>query len=733
MHDNGTLLLIGIQCFGVTDLVNKALDEEEVITAVSRTGQEVAEGINSTESELTSNRGTGTGTVAPRGEDEWLRVHGRVVAMLPQVEALAAARARLEAVNALQHEFWEARDALLQHRLLQAEESVRRWEAAYIDLQPSGDDQRFAELQRSDLEDLATFVDVFAAENAEFQIKVKEVDAGADHSQDPADHERITEDLKAELQKLKQAYEALCSEKDKKVSEITAEKDFVRDQFKTLERDYADFRSYMNNKSTQASEAALELQKNVEQLQVASQKKDEEIRKLRARVKAAEAKRKSVPESKLQKMDSMPKKIDEEIEKCKDRQPEASQRHKKDTSGTPKKGCSEGPALVTETRNYSSNQMLAEDGRPEASQKRKCATFLSNVSSEESKARSSVAVQGKLEGQQVHCTLPNIQKMSSTSRIESCGEMNIDFGFKAQEVMQAAAILDEADRLKVVELGYSTFLNLKLGPISQRKETYQCMKLVDLEEDRIKVQLQNDVIVYIRPDEIHDLLMLPQGPKAPLKYNMQQHPDFKQLRSELGETGRLDTVKILELMEKEENKQLRLKCFFLILFSRFLMPTTSQTINVNAVMYTRHLASLKEFDMCTIVYLHLRESIKLWKKQSQDAKPTSLTMYGCPIIILVFIVDNLKLTDSVNKNRPRINEYNMATLMETICKAKDNGKISFENWKLKSLEEICYAQSSRFCILSAVDSQDVRSAMAISAVPESQAIQSMSSDPLFSA
>jgi chromosome segregation ATPase len=210
---------------------------------------------------------------------------------------------------------------------------------------------------------------------------VKEVDAGADHSQNPADHERITEDLKAELQKLKQAYEALCSEKDKKVAEITAERDFVRDQFKTLERDYADLRSYMNNKSTRDSEAALELQKNVEQLQLASQKKDEEIRKLRARVKAAaEAKRKLVPERKLQKMDSTPKKIDKEIEKCKDRQPEASKKHKKDTSGTPKKGCSEGPALVTETRNYSSNQMLAEDGRPEASQKRKCDTFLSSVS-----------------------------------------------------------------------------------------------------------------------------------------------------------------------------------------------------------------------------------------------------------------------------------------------------------------------------------------------------------------
>nr|BAJ87003.1 predicted protein [Hordeum vulgare subsp. vulgare] len=131
--------------------------------------------------------------------------------------------------------------------------------------------------------------------------------------------------------------------------------------------------------------------------------------------------------------------------------------------------------------------------------------------------------------------------MSSTSRIESCGEMKsqelgaqgerderlcIDFGFKAQDVMEAAACLDEADRREVEQLGYSAFLNLKLGPISQRKETYLCMKLVDLEEDRIKVQLQNDVIVYIRPDEIHHLLMLPQGPKAPLKYNLQQHEDF---------------------------------------------------------------------------------------------------------------------------------------------------------------------------------------------------------------
>jgi hypothetical protein len=53
MHGNGTLPLIGIQCFYITDLA-KAMDKEELTTAVSCTGKKLAEGINSIGSELTS-------------------------------------------------------------------------------------------------------------------------------------------------------------------------------------------------------------------------------------------------------------------------------------------------------------------------------------------------------------------------------------------------------------------------------------------------------------------------------------------------------------------------------------------------------------------------------------------------------------------------------------------------------------------------------------------------------
>lgn len=229
---------------------------------------------------------------------------------------------------------------------------------------------------------------------------MKEVEGGAEYCQNAADHEHIAGDLKAALRQLNQAHEALCSEKDKEVSALIAEKDkeilaliseknkevsaliaekdFVREQFRTLERNYADLRSYSNKQAAQATEAKQEL----EQLQVASQKKDDEIRRLPARAKAAEARRKLVPpEGKVQEMYCMPKEKDGEVEKRKDRQSETNQNSKKVMSETHNKNCSEGPALRREeTKDYSSKQMLAKDGQPQTSQKRKCANLLSNVS-----------------------------------------------------------------------------------------------------------------------------------------------------------------------------------------------------------------------------------------------------------------------------------------------------------------------------------------------------------------
>jgi hypothetical protein len=87
--------------------------------------------------------------------------------------------------------------------------------------------------------------------------------------------------------------------------------------------------------------------------------------------------------------------------------------------------------------------------------------------------------------------------------------------------------LDPQEIEEVISSSFSTFLNLKEGTLCERKETNLCMKLVDLEENMIKVQLHKGVIVYITLEEIEHLLKLPQDDKTPLKYNKQQHKDFK--------------------------------------------------------------------------------------------------------------------------------------------------------------------------------------------------------------
>ena len=87
---------------------------------------------------------------------------------------------------------------------------------------------------------------------------------------------------------------------------------------------------------------------------------------------------------------------------------------------------------------------------------------------------------------------------------EYSGSLCLDFGF-----LTAVKLLDDTEVKQVEEYGFSTFINLKLGTICERKETNLCMKLVDLEENRIKVQLQKDVIVYITREDPSSLETAP--------------------------------------------------------------------------------------------------------------------------------------------------------------------------------------------------------------------------------
>ncbi|XP_037425106.1 uncharacterized protein LOC119290321 isoform X2 [Triticum dicoccoides] len=210
--------------------------------------------------------GRGSAAAGDGGRAEWQRIYD-------WVEALAASRARLEARNRTQHEFWGARDKINQSRLHQAELSRSRWEAACRELLPS-DDPKLAELLQSDLEDSRSCEALLDTENSELLVQLKEDGTCVELNENTADHEHSSGDLISELRKLKRTYETICWNKDK-----------------------------------EATEAVQKLQQKIEELQVAACKKDDEIGILQAEASACINKL-MLLKGKLDEMRSLDKDID---------------------------------------------------------------------------------------------------------------------------------------------------------------------------------------------------------------------------------------------------------------------------------------------------------------------------------------------------------------------------------------------------------------------------------------
>ncbi|KAK8452579.1 hypothetical protein SEVIR_5G134300v4 [Setaria viridis] len=328
---------------------------------------------------------------------QWRRLYDRLLKMLREEHALAeelsVERAHLIAELEFQRNGRREREEIFRTRIEQIwrdEERRKRVEKAERAVLIGGKDlesrcyQKLAELADSDTEDLRSFISTLTAENSELKAKVKEAESQAQLNENNVDHQHSGKDLRVELRKLKQAYKTLSSEKDRQISALTAEKDFVWNQFKTMEQEYIVTIKNKNIEAKQATEAAQKLRHNVDELQEAAQEKDDEIARLQAEVTNAKEKM-LILEDELQQMHSLVKARDAEAGKNKDDQPETSRKSKKDIKGTNRKSKSEGPLSKEKSR----TSQVTPDRRDvktsrtrasESSQKRKRGSSISCVS-----------------------------------------------------------------------------------------------------------------------------------------------------------------------------------------------------------------------------------------------------------------------------------------------------------------------------------------------------------------
>ncbi|KAJ1282190.1 hypothetical protein BS78_03G032200 [Paspalum vaginatum] len=206
---------------------------------------------------------------------EWRRAYDRLVKMLLQAHAVAeelsVERDHLLAELEFQRMGRLEREEIFRIRFQQIwrdEERSERAEKAEAAVLVADKElhvdcyEKLLELAASDFYDFKNCITNLAAENTELKAKVEKFEVQQEHNE----NSHNAKDLRAEIRKLKQAYKALKSEKDKEILALQREKTFVWNQYNTKEQE------------------AQKLQKSLDELQVITQKKDDEIVRLQLEV-----------------------------------------------------------------------------------------------------------------------------------------------------------------------------------------------------------------------------------------------------------------------------------------------------------------------------------------------------------------------------------------------------------------------------------------------------------------
>ncbi|XP_008781783.1 cytospin-A-like isoform X2 [Phoenix dactylifera] len=230
---------------------------------------------------------------------QWQRIFGTLVEMLQsqqsQIETLADDRKFLERYIHIQNDRWASKTRILESHIVQMkkeERKGRRVQAAKLDLMV-GMKEREAlcskkqyELAESDLEDFRACVETLGAEISELKLRSREIDNGGTGVSDTKTRENAKEEqrsttvLEGELRKLKHAYKRLSSKKEAEVSALLAEKDFVWNQLKNMESDYAGLLKIKRTEIQQANEAMEKLLHDLARLQSSDNEKDGTIARL---------------------------------------------------------------------------------------------------------------------------------------------------------------------------------------------------------------------------------------------------------------------------------------------------------------------------------------------------------------------------------------------------------------------------------------------------------------------
>ncbi|KAJ8647972.1 hypothetical protein MRB53_000995 [Persea americana] len=234
---------------------------------------------------------------------QWQKIFNALVQMLKsqqsQLQTLADDRKLLEDRIQTQHQRWLFDVRLLEDQISQLQDSCKEAELGRLLEEAKsnlvvGMKQREAFLYKSiseqsasDLEDMKQVVDSLNSNLSEQKDKPEEKTRGTGKSNartavNMKEEEKRSKTLRDEIRRLKYSNEKLSSQRNSEVSALVAERNFVWNQFKTMESDYTSLLKTKRVEVEQANENIAKLQSIVEKLQSSCKEKDNIIVKLNA-------------------------------------------------------------------------------------------------------------------------------------------------------------------------------------------------------------------------------------------------------------------------------------------------------------------------------------------------------------------------------------------------------------------------------------------------------------------
>ncbi|KAL5648067.1 hypothetical protein ACJX0J_042422, partial [Zea mays] len=272
--------------------------------------------------------------------------------------------------------------------------------------------------------------------------------------------------------------------------------------------------------------------------------------------------------------------------------------------------------------------------------------------------------------------------------------------------------MSEHYKQRLRRLGFGDFLRFGISRLLDRSLGMFLMK--NVKGDPLRIEF-SEKFLPVTPQVVHLIFGLPIGGKPIPKFGedekIKARSDLKNKCDDKGmrrmyEMARMDNYDRLQtyvvprwILENfastsaEEFDDWAVQCFFIIVCSSFLFPTSSYYPLGSDYLICKDLNALSEFDWCQAVVNDIKDKSAIWRKNHRKNKTP--VIQGCTALLMLYYLDNLDCPGVEHYTvTPRWSQYSndrIGKIMDADRLTSRDGSVSYGKLNLLSRDRTVYS------------------------------------------